>query len=40
MILQSSPDERDKCLSPIIFLQKKNKQIICKALKDSRLSIF
>ena len=27
----SNPDERDKCLSQIIFLQK-NKKIICKAL--------
>jgi HEPN domain-containing protein len=28
----SNPEERDKCLSQIIFLQK-NKKIICKALK-------
>jgi hypothetical protein len=29
--LRANPDERDKCLSQIIFLQK-NKKIICKAL--------
>jgi len=32
ILLITDPDERDKCLSQIIFLQK-NKKTICKALK-------
>jgi len=35
--LSTNPEERDKCLSQIIFLQK-NKKIICKALKKADYS--